>query len=232
MNKTLTEVLGTFVLAFVVVTTAVALQTGESAAAAPFVIGLALAIMIYAGGHISGAHYNPAVSVAATLRGALPAKDFLPYVIAQVLGAVGGALLAVSLKGSPAIATFTPELAAALPAELIITTMLAFVVLQTATVKAVEGNSYYGLSIGGTVTTGALSVGSISGGVFNPAIAVALCTIGKLDSTTCLAYIGVQLAAAALATVLFNLTKKKTDSSVNKTNSTSGSELEKKRVNA
>lgn len=204
MARYLTEFLGTFVLVLTIVLTTV---NPGSSAQAPFAIGLALAIMIYAGGHVSGAHYNPAVTVAACLRGACAWRDFIPYVVFQVLGAIIGAIVALVMKGEAQIISLAPTLSPALMAEFVFTLMLAFVVLSVATVKQVEGNSYFGLAIGGTVTTGALAVGGISGGVFNPAVAVALYAIGILPMTLLLPYVGVQIVAGVVAAFLFRATR-------------------------
>jgi aquaporin Z len=138
----------------------------------PAAIGLTLAVMIYIGGHVSGAHYNPAVSLAALVRGKLEGGKFLPYVLAQLLGAVLGALLVWVLKGE----TFAPAPAIDAPfwkaflAEVAFTFVLASTVLAVATTKATQGNYIYGFAIGLSVTAGALSVGGISGGAFNPAV--------------------------------------------------------------
>jgi aquaporin Z len=129
-------------------------------------------IMVYMGGHISGGHYNPAVSLAATLRGALPGSDLLPYWVAQLLGALAASLATMVITG----ATFAPAPGAdvavvpALLVEFLFTFALALVVLNTATDPDTAGNSYYGLAIGFTVVVAAFAGGAISGGAFNPAV--------------------------------------------------------------
>ena len=172
MKKYLVEIIGTFFLVLTVVTTA---HTGSAMAA--FAIASALMVMVYAGGHISGGHYNPAVSLAACMRGALEKKELLPYMIAQI---IGGALAVCVLKlavGSSAV-TFEPSefaLKGLLIAEFLFTFALCYVVLQTATTKNTSGNSYYGLAIGFTVLVGALTVGgALCAGAFNPAVAVSV----------------------------------------------------------
>ena len=169
MRRYVTELIGTFFLVFTIGMTAVA-----GLAAAPIAIGCTLMVMVYMGGHISGAHYNPAVSVAIFLRGALDGSDLLPYIAAQILGALlaGGAVLLIT--GS----TFAPAPGAdygavpALLAEVLVTFALALVILNVATSKATEGNPYYGLAIGFTVLAGAYAVGPVSGGAFNPAVGI------------------------------------------------------------
>src|SRR4029077_13589440 len=83
MKKYLTEFIGTFFLVLTVCLTVLA-----KVPMAPLAIGCALMIMVYMGGHVSGGHYNPAVSLAVLLRGKMAAADFVPYLIAQVAGAI------------------------------------------------------------------------------------------------------------------------------------------------
>jgi len=129
-------------------------------------------IMVYMGGHVSGGHYNPAVSLAVLLRGKLPATEFLTYVVSQVAGAVAAALIAYVITGK----TFAPAPAdsatttAALLVETLFTFALALVVLNSAVSAKTQGNSFYGLAIGFTIVVAAFAGGSISGGAFNPAV--------------------------------------------------------------
>ncbi len=167
MRKLLTEFIGTF---FLVLTIGLTVTSGSQFA--PIAIGTSLMIMVYMGGHVSGGHYNPAVSLAALMRGALPSKDFIPYVVSQAAGAIVAALMVNVITGQ----TFAPAPAAtastlgALLVEILYTFALALVVLNTATSKKTEGNSYYGLAIGMTVMAAAFAGGGISGGAFNPAV--------------------------------------------------------------
>src|SRR5580704_7138350 len=135
-------------------------------------------VMIFAGGHISGGHFNPAVTLGVWLRGKCEAKDVTPYMISQILGAVLAAFTVKFLKGG---ASVTPLQAATLPAllaEFLFNFALVYVVLNTATAKGTSGNSFYGLAIGFTVLVGAFSVGNISGGAFNSAVAVGISCMG------------------------------------------------------
>lgn len=167
MKRYLTELIGTF---FLVLTIGLAI-TGK-VAFGELAIGSALMVMVYMGGHISGAHYNPAVSLAVMLRGKLSAFDFLPYVICQLAGALLASYVVHQITGE----TFAPEPGEkttpflAILVEAIFTFALALVVLNTATAKGTEGNSFYGLAIGMTVFVGAVVAGKISGGAFNPAV--------------------------------------------------------------
>lgn len=167
MRAYLTEFIGTF---FLVLT--VGLTSVSGTPYAPIAIGSALMIMVYMGGHVSGGHYNPAVSLACCIRGALPWKEFVPYVVSQLLGAIAAGFIVYVITGMP----FGPAPAvdasstASLLVEVLFTFALALVVLNTATASKTAGNSYFGLAIGFTVMVGAFAGGGISGGAFNPAV--------------------------------------------------------------
>ena len=166
MNKYLTELIGTF---FLVLTIGMV-----SGALAPIAIGGALIAIIYAGGHISGAHYNPAVTLAAFMRGRCAKADFVPYIVAQLAGTALAALAVSLLKGNSGFGGGIKviNIGPTFLAEFLFTFALAYVILNVATSKDTAGNSNYGLAIGFTVMTGAFAVGDISGGAFNPAVAV------------------------------------------------------------
>ena len=173
-RKLLTEAIGTFFLVLTIGCTVLLSADPSKGIIPPLAIGAALMVMVYAGGHLSGGHYNPAVTLAATIRGRHPKGEVIPYWIAQILGALLAAGAAMFLTGVSD--KITPPIAgAAIPkallAEFLFTFALAYVVLNVATSKANAGNSFYGLAIGFTVLTGAFAVGSISGGAFNPAVA-------------------------------------------------------------
>jgi len=177
--KLLTEFLGTF---FLVLT--IGLTVTQGVAMAPLAIGCALMIMVYMGGHVSGGHYNPAVSLAAMLRGALKTTDLVPYWVAQVAGAIAAAVVVSVImpggEGENVAKFFGPApgeghtLSSAGPwmIEILFTFALALVVLSTATSSSTSGNSYYGLAIGFTVVVAAFAGGAISGGAFNPAVGI------------------------------------------------------------
>ena len=172
MRKYLTEFLGAF---FLVLT--IGLAVGAGSPFAPIAIGSALMVMIYMGGHISGAHYNPAVTLAVFIRGKIDLKDAAIYWVSQILGAIAAAFL-VGVLVLDADFTFTVAKAdsathvQALLVEILFTFALALVVLNSATAKGTEGNSFYGLAIGFTVLVGAFAGGPISGGAFNPAVGI------------------------------------------------------------
>ena len=167
MNKYVTEFVGTF---FLVLTIGLAVLGGTPMA--PLAIGASLMVMVYMGGHVSGGHYNPAVTLAVVLRGKLHARDTVPYMVAQILGALSAAAVVYVVLGR----TFAPapgdgaSTLGALLIEILYTTALCLVVLHSATAPQTTGNSFYGLAIGFTVTAGAFAGGPISGGAFNPAV--------------------------------------------------------------
>lgn len=175
MNKYLVEFIGTFFLVF---TVGMAAVYGAALNMAPLAIGAVLMVMIYAGGHISGAHYNPAVTLGAWLRGATTPTDAGLYMGAQVVAAAAAALAAGFLNPGATVTPIAHNVIPSLVAEFLFTFALVFVVLNVATAKGTEGNSYFGLAIGFTVLAGAYAVGGISGGAFNPAVAVGLSLMG------------------------------------------------------
>lgn len=207
MGKYIVEFIGTF---FLVLTVVVAVAKGG--VMAPVAIGAALMVMIYAGGHISGAHFNPAVSVAVLIRGAMSAADFVPYIIAQLAGAALAAVIATSVLGigHETAGAFTaaggPGIPAAFVAEVLGTFALAWVVLNTATTKSNEGNSFYGLAIGFTVTAMAYGLGGISGGAFNPAVGLGVSVGGMQPWANIWVYVVACLLGGALAALAFKAT--------------------------
>lgn len=163
MKKLIIEFIGTMFLVFVI-----------GLSGNPLAIGATLMVMIYMGGHISGAHYNPAVSLAVLLRGKMMSSEMFQYWIAQIAGALVGAGVSKWLSGSdfPVAVGDGRTVIEALAAEILFTFALASVVLNVATAKDNAGNSFYGLAIGFTVFAGAMTVGAISGGAFNPAVSI------------------------------------------------------------
>ena len=197
MNKLIVEFIGTFFLVQAVGYAAIA--KGPLGALA---VGLMLMVMVYAGGHISGAHYNPAVTLAVWLRGKLPKADVLPYIAAQVAGAVVSALIVTKFRGQGSEALLTNPLRVA-GAEFLGTFALAWVVLNVATAKGTAGNSFYGAAIGMTVATGVLLFGGVSGAVFNPAVAIAGGVLNLWPLKTVALYTVVCVAAGLAAARLF-----------------------------
>jgi aquaporin Z len=200
MNKYLAELIGTFFLVLTIGCTVIGHGAGPFA---PLAIGSALAVMIFAGGHISGGHFNPAVTLGVWLRGKCETKDVAPYMIFQVIGAVLAAFVVKFLKGGAAVAALQPATGPALVAEFLFTFALVYVVLNVATAKGTSGNSFFGLAIGFTVLTGAFSVGNISGGAFNPAVAVGISVLGLSSWANIWIYLLADFVGAAVAAGVF-----------------------------
>jgi aquaporin Z len=200
MKKYLTEFIGMFL--FVIVVGMVVIDPGIGGLA-PLAIGSVLMILVYAGGHVSGGHYNPAVTLAVWLRGRCPATDVLPYWISQILGAFAASYVVLYLKGNPVVTPNEIKIVPALIAEFIGTFALCYVVLNVATAKATAGNSFYGLAIGFTVMVMAFAFGGISGGAFNPAIATGITVMHLEKIANFWIYLVGDFAAAALAALTF-----------------------------
>ena len=204
MKKYLTEFIGTFFLVLII-----------GLSKNPLAIGFGLTILVYMGAHISGAHYNPAVSLAMLLRKEINISDFIKYISSQVLGASLAAYV-VSIMSSNMIVQ--PDLqepvAIILLAELMFTYLLVFVILNVATHPNLEGNSFYGFAIGLTVMTGAYCVGPLTGGVFNPAVSIGpslidLVTGNGISQHFLWYYLTAPLAGSVLAVIHFNFILKK-----------------------
>jgi aquaporin Z len=200
MNKYFAEFIGTFFLVLTIGCTVVGHGTSPFA---PLAIGSALMVMIFAGGHISGGHFNPAVTLGVWLRGKCEAKDVAPYMIFQIMGAMLAALVVKFLERGVAVVPLQLETVPALLAEFLFTFALVYVVLNAATAKGTSGNSFYGLAIGFTVLVGAFSVGNISGGAFNPAVAVGISILGLSSWANIWIYLVAQFTGAVVAAGAF-----------------------------
>jgi aquaporin Z len=200
MKKYIAEFIGTF---FLVLTIGCTVIPGAAGVIAPLAIGGALMVMVFAGGHISGAHFNPAVTLAVFIRGRCPAKDVVPYWIAQIAAAAAAAVVAVFLVGKSGTPMEITNIPQAFAAEFLFTFALAYVVLNCATAKGTLDNSFYGLAIGLTVMVGAFSVGAISGGAFNPAVAIGIGVMKLVNISQIWIHISAELVAGILAALTF-----------------------------
>jgi len=202
MKKFIVEFIGTFFLVFTVGTCVVNPNAGVIA---PLAIGSVLMVMVYAGGHISGGHYNPAVTVAVALRGRMSAWEVPSYLFAQFAAALMGGGASYCLKGPqlPAVPGTDYGIWQLVLAEFLFTFALAYVVLNVATSKANAGNSFYGLAIGFTVMVGAFTVGPISGGAFNPAVATGCLYLKLMPFDHYAYYVATEISAGALAAFVF-----------------------------
>ena len=200
--KLITEFIGTF---FLTLTICLAGAFETAGPFAPFAIASILMVMIYAGGHVSGAHYNPAVTISIYLRGACDKSDITPYIVSQVAAGIAAAIVAsnVFMPGDTA-ESLVMETGPALAAELMFTFALAYVILNVATSESAEGNGYYGAAIAFVVLAGALTVGSISGASFNPAVTASLVSAGVLEAADSWVHLAPQLVGGVMAALVFN----------------------------
>jgi len=201
-SRYITELIGTF---FLVLTIGCTVILGGAGVIPPLAVGLMLMAMVFAGGHVSGAHYNPAVTLGVRLRGKHEAADVVPYWICQIAGASLAALVVKYFAAGAPVAPFAPRIGPALLAEFLFTFALVYVVLNVATARGTANNSFYGLAIGMTVTGGAFAVGGISGGAFNPAVAVGISIMGISPWSNLWVYLVANLLGAAVAAGVFKV---------------------------
>ena len=209
MKKYIVEGIGTYFLVLII-----------GLSGNPIAIGIGLSILVYMGGHISGAHYNPAVSMAMVIRGEISLIECLKYVLSQCIGALAAAY-SIILLGADALSVVskTDSMTSFFLAEIIFTFLLVFVILNVATHPDTKNNQYYGLAIGLTVAAGAFSVGEISGGVFNPAVSFGPSVLSIIDPDIEFAnivshnffiyYLGATVIGSVIASLLFNFLLKK-----------------------
>ena len=204
MKKYLTEFIGTFFLVLII-----------GLSKNPLAIGFGLTILVYMGAHISGAHYNPAVSLAMLMRKEININDFIKYISSQVLGASLAAYVVSIMMSNMIVQPDLQEpVAIILLAELMFTYLLVFVILNVATHPNLEGNSFYGFAIGLTVMTGAYCVGPLTGGVFNPAVSIGpslidLITGNGISQHFLWYYLTAPVLGSVLAVIHFNFILKK-----------------------
>ena len=204
MKKYVVEFIGTFFLVLIIVVSV----NGTAGDMAPLAIGSILMVMVFAGGHISGGHFNPAVTLGVWIRGKVNATDVPGYMIGQLLGSLLGAFTATYLLGfipgaTPISTGGTFDFVGGALAEFLGTFALVWVVLHTATATDIKGNSFYGLAIGFTIMACAYGLGGITGGAFNPAVAVGISAIGMTTWANILAFLLGQLLAGVAAAFVF-----------------------------
>ena len=173
MKKLFIEFFGTYFLVLII-----GLSSGN-----PIAVGFGLMVLVYTGAHISGAHYNPAVTLALFLQKEISALDSVKYVISQIVGSTLAALsiylMNTNMQVQPVLGDSVYPI---FFSEIIFTFLLVFVILNVATHPNLKGNSFYGIAIGLTVMTGIFSVGPISGAVFNPAVSLGPSIIDLITS--------------------------------------------------
>lgn len=202
MKNYIVEFIGTFFLVLVVGLTVIEPGAGILA---PLAIGATLMIMVYAGGPISGGHYNPAVTLGVWMRGKCDTKDVVPYILAQIVAGAIAAFIVSYFKGDPVISQMTLDIPRSLLNEFLFTFALVYVVLNVATSKKSSGNSYFGLAIGFTVVVGAFAGGSISGGAYNPAVATGITLMGLAPLSTIWVYLLANFAGGACAAIIYKV---------------------------
>jgi aquaporin Z len=200
-KKLVAEAIGTFFLVFTVGMVVLEPGAGDLAGLA---IGVALMIGVYAAGHVSGGHLNPAVTLAVFMRGKATATELGGYIVAQLAAAALAAMAVLFLKGGAPMDAASLDPAAALLAEFLFTFALCYTVLNVATAPGNEGNSFYGFAIGGVVLVGAYAVGGISGAAFNPAVAVGAVLMGLVAGADIWIFLVANFAGGAAAALVFN----------------------------
>ena len=211
-QKLIAEFIGTLFLTYTSCLTAVWGSSGDFHPG--FAIAAILMAMIYSLGYISGAHFNPAVTIGVWIRGSCEKADVLPYIATQSIAGVFGALLSGfthtgehsrgSLETTELL--LNSEIHEVLLAEFLFTFALVYVILNVATSEATSGNQYYGVAIASVVFAGAISVGDVSMASFNPAVTISLITVGKLGITQSWLHFAPHLTAGVLASLAFNKT--------------------------
>ena len=201
-RKLVVEFIGTFFLVFTV-----GLAVANAGDLAPLAIGSALMVMVFAGGHVSGGHYNPAVSTAVFLRGKMSQDELVAYAGTQVAAGIVAGLIVILLDYDPGDAVAVAGAGKMLVVEFLFTFALAYVVLNVATAKGTEGNSFYGLAIGFTVAVGAYAAGAVSGGAFNPAVAIGGMVMGLLSWGDIWIYLIANLLGGVAAATVFIYTQ-------------------------
>ena len=201
-NQLIAEFIGTYFLYLIIGLCIIEPAAGSFT---PIAVAIGLAALVYGCGHLSKAHFNPATTVTYFCAGTHSSRAFAPYVVVILIAAVIASMTLPILKpeGLAEIQTAEISLGKALLAEFLFTFALMWVILNVAIAQGTTGNGFYGIAIGGIVGAGAYAVGPISAAAFNPAVTLALCLNGFLSWSVFPLYLIVQIAAAALAGLLF-----------------------------
>lgn len=214
IKKYIAEFIGTFFLLFVGTGAIIVNQLsnnslGHIGIASSF--GFVIVVLIYACGHISGAHFNPAVTIAFSAAQKFDKGQIIPYISSQLLGALSASVLLRVLFGNlyhmggtfPSLPVGHNLIVVSFIIEFIFTFFLMFVIMSVATDCRAEG-SFAGVAIGLTVFIGAIVAGPISGGSFNPARSIAPAVVsGNLDHLWL--YIISPVLGAICAALLYNV---------------------------
>merc|ERR1719456_263367 len=210
-TKLASEFIGTFYLVLTV-----GLNVLGSSPAPVWSIAAALMCMIFSLGNCSGGHFNPAVTLAVTLRGGgkIGPGEVPAYMASQILGGIAAAFTYTAMEKGHTV-PLGPGAnygwGAAAVAELVFTFVLCFVVLSVATTdKQQPLSQYFGLAIGSCVTAGGYAIGAVSGGSLNPAVSIGLSSSDLINGGKfyqCLLYAVFEFAGAALGAGAFMVTR-------------------------
>jgi len=201
MAKHLVEFTGSFLLMLAI---GLFSNTGLPGYAIPFFVAAVLILIIYAGAGISGAHYNPAVTVGFLLKNRFTDRGQLIYIPVQITAALSAAATALYMNNVP-MRVITTDAEQIFIAELVCTFALMYVILFTSELKKSRGSNIYGFAIGFTVLAGALTAGGISGAVFNPAVYFGCFLLGMIPGSSAGIYLTAQISGAAGAVIIYNL---------------------------
>jgi len=211
-QKYIAEFIGTYLLVFTVGCNVLTSKDPQASNWAVTSIACVLMVAIYALGHVSGAHFNPAVSVTCGLADKAPWSDVGVYVVVQILAGICAGLCYHAAFAGPKPFTLGPAATFSwqevMLVEMLYTCMLCFVVLNVAATSKNQPNEYYGLAIGFVVVAGGYAAGGISGGAFNPAVAFGIDVAGAATQFGwCFYYLVYELIGAAIAAGLFRVVR-------------------------
>ncbi len=146
----------------------------------PIAIASMLMVWVYIGAYVSGAHYNPLVSLAMAFRGHLSCRELLCYWLAQILGGIVAFLVAMHYHGHAMLVAPASHMSLlqAFVMEVLLSFVFALIILVIGTAEKYRGNQIFGFAIGYSIPALTGVGGSISGGVFNPAIAIGAAIVG------------------------------------------------------
>jgi MIP family channel proteins len=211
-RRALMEAIGAFAIVFAGCGAIVADATSDGALGAvgtSLVFGLIVMVMIYAGGHLSGAHFNPAVTFAFAIARHFPARESVTYVGAQLAGGLTGALLLLAAwPDAPAdLGATVPSVgvATALLYEIVLTAFLMLVITAVATDTRAAGAAA-AIAIGGTVALDALFGGPVTGASMNPARSLGP-ALASGQWTDAWIYVAGPLAGAAIGVFTYELVR-------------------------
>lgn len=201
MRRYATELVGTLALVF---TVGCAVLGDQPGVLPPIALGAVLAAVVLACAPVSGAHVNPAVTLAFVLRGRTPSSELLSYWAAQLIGGLLGAVAAhyVTDAHGTSPELHGREIVATLLGEALFAFLLVLVVLAVTTPEPLDVTRY-ALAVGLTVTAGAFALGTLAGGAFNPAVAVGAWVVGLVAGPSLWVFLVADVVGATAAALAF-----------------------------